>query len=155
MIEHTARGALDFGVLRDAIERRDPDALNGFYSDDAELRVVNAALPEGPAFELKGSSQIERYLRAVCDQEMTCLLEAEPVLGEGSVEFCEVCSYPDGTAISIRTTLEVSGGLIVRQTDAVERARRDFGSDGRARGRIGTARFPEGLGERRREDESS
>ena len=122
MIEEQTTGGLDFGALREAIEARDAVALAGFYSEDAELRVVHAALPEGPAFELKGRAKIRRYLRSVCDQEMSCLLEEGVVIGEGSIEFEEICEYADGSAISVSTTLEVSEGLIVRQTDVVERA---------------------------------
>jgi hypothetical protein len=100
---------LDFGALRGAIERRDPDALLGFYADDAELRVENAALPDGEAFELRGRAQIERYLRAVCHQEMACAVSGEAVFGERSVAFVEACRYGDGSAISVETVLEVAG----------------------------------------------
>ena len=58
MIEEM-KGRLDFGALRDAIERKDPEALLGFYSEDAELRIVHEALPEGRPFELKGKAQKE------------------------------------------------------------------------------------------------
>ena len=130
--EETTPWGLDFGVLRDAIEGRDPEAMVGFYSEDAELRIVHAALPEGPAFELKGRSQIERYLRAVCDQDMSCSVDGAVVLGEGSIEFVERCAYPRETTILVRTTLELAGDLIMRQTDVVELAggdeRRDDGS---------------------------
>jgi hypothetical protein len=123
MIEESTEGGLDFLVLRDAIEGIDPEALIGFYSEDAELRIVNAALPEGPAFELKGRSQMERYLMAVCDQQTGCCVEGEPDLDEGSVSFDQECEYPDGTRVWVRTTLEVAEGLIGRQTDVVERGR--------------------------------
>jgi ketosteroid isomerase-like protein len=113
---------LDFGALRSAIERRDPDALLGFYAEDAELRVENAAFPEGRAFELRGRGQIERYLRAVCDQEMACAVRGEALFGERSVAFIEACRYGDGSAISVETVLEVAGGLIVRQIDVVQHA---------------------------------
>jgi hypothetical protein len=124
MIEEETTGGLDFGILRIAIEGRDPDALLGFYAEDACLRIVNGDAPDGPVFELKGRWQIERYLRAVCDQQMTCLVEGEVVIGEGSIAFGEVCDYPDGTLISVRTTLEVAGGRILRQLDVVERSSR-------------------------------
>ena len=114
---------LDFGALRNAIEDNDPDLLLGFYAEDAELRIVNAALPDGVAFELKGRSQIERYLRAVCDQEMSCLLEGEVVSGEGRITFGQRCAYPDGTLIWVRTTLEIGEGKIRRQTDVAHSAR--------------------------------
>ena len=122
MIGEEAIAGFDFRALRGAMESADPDVLIGFYSEAAELRVVNAALPDGPTFELKGKAQIERYLRAVCDQQMSCLLEEEVVFGEGSVEFVEVCTYPEGTPILVRTTLELAGSLIMRQTDVVELA---------------------------------
>jgi hypothetical protein len=124
MIEET-RARLDFMAMRDAIERKDPEALLGFYSEDAELRIVHEALPEGRAFELKGKAQIERYLRAVCDQDVTCAVRGEAVFGERSVAFVEACSYPSGTPISITTTLEVNEGLISRQIDVVKGALRD------------------------------
>ena len=48
--ELSAEGGLDYGALRLAIEMRDPDLLLGFYSEAVELRVVNAAFPEGVGF---------------------------------------------------------------------------------------------------------
>jgi hypothetical protein len=120
--ELSAEGGLDFGALRLAIEKRDPDLLLGFYSEAAELRIVNAAFPGGVAFELRGRSQIERYLRAVCDQQMSCTVEGEIFFGEeGSIEFEEACEYPDGTGVVVRTKLEVQEGRITHQLDVVER----------------------------------
>lgn len=128
MIEGRAR-RLEFGALRDAIERGDAEGLTGFYAEDAELRVVHAALPEGQAFELEGRARIGRYLKAVCDQEITCSVENGAVVGEGSIEFFQTCEYPKGPPTSVWTTLEVSRGLIVRQTDVVERASSDDRGD--------------------------
>jgi hypothetical protein len=119
VIEEETAGRLNFLALRDAIERSDADALLGFYSDDAELRIVNGDAREGPAFELRGRAEIERYLHAVCDQGMTCAVEGEDV-EEGRISFSETCEYPDGTRILVRTTLELRGGRILRQLDVVE-----------------------------------
>jgi hypothetical protein len=121
LIEEETTEGLDFEALRSAIECGDPDALLGFYSQVAELRVVNANLPDGPAFELKGRPQIERYLQAVCQQRMSCLLEDEVVFGEGSITFTEECRYQEGTIIRVKTTLEIADGLIVAQADVVQR----------------------------------
>ena len=129
MLEDKTTVGFDFGALREAIERRDPNALLGFYAEDAQLRVENAALPGGPAFELKGKAHLERYLQAVCDQEMHRAVVGEPVFGEGSISFVEVCEYPRGVGISVSTTLEVATGLIGRQTDVVEYTRSD-GTEG-------------------------
>ena len=129
MIEEV-KGRLDFGALRDAIERKDPEALLGFYAEDAELRIVHEALPDGRAFELNGKAQIERYLKTVCDQEVSCAVRGEAVFGGRSIAFVETCSYPNGTPISISTTLEVEEGLISRQIDVVQRASPDEESQG-------------------------
>jgi hypothetical protein len=126
--EKTAR--LDFGAIREAIERKDPEALLGFYADDAQLRIVQEALPEGRAFELNGRAQIGRYLRAICDQDVACAVRGEAVYGEKSVAFVEACSYPNGRSISISTTLEVRAGLISRQIDVVRRAHQDERNEG-------------------------
>ena len=134
MIGEEAVAGFDFGVLRRALEGADPDALFVFYAEDAQLRVENADLPDGPAFELKGKGQIERYLRVVCDKEMSRMVEGGPVFGESSVSFVEVCEYPDGARISVSTTLEVVRGLIGRQTDVVERIRSDGTEGGERRG---------------------
>jgi hypothetical protein len=115
--EETSAGRLDFGALRCAIEGKDPELLLGFYAEDAELRIVNAALPDGLAFELRGKAEIERYLRAVCDQQMTCIIEGEIVFGEEGIAFVEICEYPEGTEISVETTLEIGEGKILRHTD--------------------------------------
>lgn len=121
MIERETAGRLDFPALREAIERKDPEALLGFYAEDAELRIENASLPDGKAFELRGRAQIERYLGAVCDQEVGRAVRGEAVYGERSVAFVETCRYSDGAPVFVTTTLEVEGGLIRRQIDVVER----------------------------------
>jgi hypothetical protein len=120
MTEEGTAGTLDFSALRKAIERRDPDTLLCFYAEDAGIRIEHASLSDGVAFELKGRAQIKRYLRAICDQQMTCAVVGEPFFGEGRVEFLEVCGYPDGASISVETTLELEGGRISHQLDVVE-----------------------------------
>jgi SnoaL-like domain len=120
MIEEEATGVLDFDALRHAIEGADPDALLGFYSEDAGLRIVHASLPDGAAFELKGRSQIERYLHAVCDQQVERHLEGEAVREGDRISFTEECEYPEGSRIRVKTILEIEEGLIQHQLDVVE-----------------------------------
>ncbi|MBA3422965.1 MAG: nuclear transport factor 2 family protein [Rubrobacteraceae bacterium] len=121
MIEEKTDETMNLEPLREAVERRDPDALIGFYADDAELRVLNAASPDSPGFELRGRAEIERYLRVVLDYKTSSHVEDE-VAGEQRVEFSEVCEYPDGTRIVVRTALELGEGGILRQLDVVERS---------------------------------
>ena len=127
--ERSTDKGLDFGALRAAMEACDPEALVGFYAEDAELRVVHASLPDVPAFWLKGRERIWRYLRAVCDQPMTCSVQGGFLLGEGRIEFVGFLSYPSGVPISVATALTVKGGLIATQTDVVRRAEPKEGSE--------------------------
>jgi hypothetical protein len=120
MIHKETSGRLDFAALREAIEHKDPDALLAFYAQDAELLVANAAFPDSKAFELRGKAQIERYLRAVCDQEVGRAVRGEAVYGHRSIAFVEASRYAEGAPIYVHTTLEVEGGLIVRQVDEVK-----------------------------------
>jgi hypothetical protein len=114
LIEEETAGRLDFEALRYAIEERDPDLLLGFYSDDAELRIVISGAPESPAFQLRGRAEIARCLRAVFGHRTPGSVEGE-VVGEARISFSEVYEYPDGTRIVVNTTLELSEGRISRQ----------------------------------------
>jgi hypothetical protein len=122
VIEEDKAASLDFEALRYAIESADPDLLLAFYAEDAQLRVQNAALPEGGAFELKGRPQIGRYLEAICEQEVDCSVQSGALFDERSIVFVEALRYPDGGAVTVQTMLEVAGGLIVRQLDSVRSA---------------------------------
>jgi hypothetical protein len=113
---------LDFETLRLGIERCDPDLVLGYYSEDAHLSIVNAGTPQGTPFELRGKAEIAKHLRAVFGQEASHRVEREEVVGEGDeVRFQEACEYPDGGRVVVETTLEVRGGMIVRQVDVVTR----------------------------------
>ena len=110
---------LDFEALRSGIERCDSDLLIGFYAEEAQLSIVNAATPQADPFELRGKAEITKHLRAVFGQEASHRVEREEVLGEEQVEFREVCEYPDGSRVVVETALKVRGGKIVRQVDVV------------------------------------
>ena len=119
MTQREAETGPDFEVFRRGIERSDPDLMLGFYSEDAQLRIVNA---QAPPFELRGKAEIAKHLRAVFGQEASHRVEREEVVGEeDEVRFREECAYPDGGRVVVETTLEVSRGKIVRQVDVVAR----------------------------------
>ena len=111
MTERKADRGLDFEALRHAIERCDPDLILGFYSDKANLSIVNAIAQRSYPFELCGKAEINKHLRAVFGQETSHRVERE-VVGEERVTFREVCEYPDGSRIVVETTLEVRGGTV-------------------------------------------
>ncbi len=109
-------GALDFEVLRRAIEGRDADTLLGLYAHDAEVITVNRNTTPSSPNVLHGKEEIGPYLRDVCAREMTHRVENE-VTGEGRIAFQEACEYPDGVRVLGAQTLEVRDGKIVRQVN--------------------------------------
>ena len=118
MTQRKAHRGLDFEALRHAIERCDPDLILGFYSEEANLSIVNADVPQASAFELSGKAEIAKHLRAAFGQETSHRVEGE-VLGDDRVTFREACEYPDGGRVLVQTTLEVRDGKILRQEDVV------------------------------------
>ena len=118
MTQRKADRGLDFGALRHAIERCDPDLILGFYSEGANLSIVNAQAQRSSPFELCGKSEIAKHLRAVFGQQASHRVEGE-VVGEDRVTFREACKYPDGGRVLVETTLEVRDGKILRQKDVV------------------------------------
>jgi hypothetical protein len=109
-------GALDFEVLRQAIEGRDAETLVGFYAEDAEVLTINRnSTPSSPQV-LRGKDEISEYLRDVSSREMTHKVENE-VVGEDRIAFQEACEYPDGVRVLGAETLELRDGKIVRQVN--------------------------------------
>jgi hypothetical protein len=109
---------LNFEALRNAIEQCDLNLLLGFYTEDAQLSIVNAGAQRSTPFELCGKDEIAKHLRAVYGQGASHRIEGE-VVGEDRVTFREACEYPDGIRVWVETTLEVHDGKIVRQADVV------------------------------------
>ena len=115
MSERGITGGLDFGALRRAIERGDPDSMLEFYADDAGVRVVDGG---AVSFELEGKAEVAKYLRAIHARPAIHRVENEVVV-EGRAHFEESCEYPDGARTVVATTLEVREGEISRQVDLV------------------------------------
>ena len=118
MAQRKAHGGLDFGALRHAIERCDPDLILGFYSEEANLSIVNSQAQRSSSFELCGKAEIAKHLRAAFGRETSHRVEEE-VVGEDRVMFREACEYPDGGLVLVETTMESHDGKIVRQVDVV------------------------------------
>ena len=118
MTQRKAHRGLDFEALRHAIERCDPDLILGFYSEEANLSIVDAQAQRSSPFELCGKAEIAKHLRAAFGQETSHRVEGE-VVGDDRVTFREACEYPDGGRVVVETTLEVLAGKIVHQVDVV------------------------------------
>ncbi len=122
MAQGEIANGLDFEALRHAIERCDPDLVLSFYTEDAQLSIVNAEDQRSSPFELRGKVEIGKHLRAVCGQKASHRIEREDAVDADRVTFREACEYPDGIRVWVETTLEVQDGKIVRQVDVVETA---------------------------------
>jgi SnoaL-like domain len=120
---------LDLVALRRAIELRDLDTMLGFYAEDAQVRVLNGAIPQSPPFELRGKAEIAGYLRALCEEDTTRRV-GNGVANEKRIAFSETCEYPNETGIVVHTTLELSEGKIVGQVDVVVREAREEVGEG-------------------------
>jgi hypothetical protein len=110
---------LDFGALRLGIERCDPDIMLDFYAEDARLSIVNAGASQASPFELYGKAEIAKHLRATFGQKCLHRVEGEDFVGDDRVTFWEACEYPEGSRVSVETTLEDNDSKIVRQVDVV------------------------------------
>ena len=108
-------GRLDFGALRHAIERSDPDSIVKFYADDAGVRVLDGDVV---SFEVEGKAEVAKYLRAVHARPAIHRVENEE-MAEGRILFEESCEYPDGARTVVETSLEIRDGKISRQVDEV------------------------------------
>ena len=119
MTQRNSARRLDFGALRHAIERSDPDLMLRFYAEDARLSIVNVHTPDASPFELRGKEEIARHLRAAFGKEASHRVERDAAVGEDRVTFREACEYSDGGRVVVETTLEVRDGKVVRQVDVV------------------------------------
>ena len=130
MNKRRVTGRLDFGALRQAIERGDPDSMLEFYADDAGVRVLDGDVV---SFEVKGKAEVAKYLRAVHARPAIHRIRNE-VLAEERILFEESCEYPDGTRTEVATRLEVREGEISRQVDVVVGRDSPTGRKGREAG---------------------
>ena len=115
MGERRITGRLDFGALRRAIERGDPDSMIEFYADAAGVRVLDG---DAVSFKVEGKAEVAKYLRTVHARPAIHRVENE-VLAEERILFEESCVYPDGASTVIETRLEVRDGEISSQVDVV------------------------------------
>ena len=119
MTQRKAHRGLDFEALRHAIERCDPDLILGFYSEEANLSIVDAQAQRSSPFELRGKGEIAKHLRAAFGHGASHRVERDAAVGEDRVTFREACEYSDGAWVWVETTLEVLDGKIVHQVDVV------------------------------------
>lgn len=101
--------------IKKAIEARDGKMLAGFYSDDAELRVIDHNNPPSRPREITGRAAIGEFWDDICSRAMTHRVDI--TIAEGNrLAFMQACTYPDGARVYCMAMLELKEGLIARQT---------------------------------------
>lgn len=103
-------------TLHSAIESCDVERMLNLYADNAELRVIDRNHPPSQPLEIHGKQAIGSYLRDIYGREMTHRVLGE-VVGRNGLSFSEDCEYPDGTHVFGSFTVELEGGMIVRETE--------------------------------------
>ncbi|KAA0683799.1 nuclear transport factor 2 family protein [Azospirillum brasilense] len=109
----SAAKTIDFSDLKRAIECSDADTLVQFYTDDAEMIIVDRNRPPSAPMTLLGKEEITAFWRDVCSRNMTHRVGRE-VIGVDRAAFVEECAYPDGCHVMSAMTLELRDGRIAR-----------------------------------------
>ena len=110
----TTTTSFDLGLLKQAIEERDASTQLAMYAQDAEVTLIDKlATPSSPRV-LHGRAEIESWLADVCGRDMTHRVQ-QTVRDADGAAFIEACRYPDGTAVTCATVLELSAGRVARQ----------------------------------------
>jgi ketosteroid isomerase-like protein len=107
--------SFDGEALRRGIEERDAATLLGLYAEDAELEVVDHNDPPGHPKVIRGRAAIGEYFADVCGRDMTHKVR-RLVVGDTSAAFQQDCQYPSGARVRCIAVLDLSGGLITRQS---------------------------------------
>jgi hypothetical protein len=105
----------DLDALHRAHEERNALILASLYTEDAEIRVVDATRPPKSPLVISGEAQILEFWVDVCGRDMTHRVENE-VVGRDRVAFNVACSYPDGTNVLSSQICELRDGKIERET---------------------------------------
>jgi hypothetical protein len=110
-----ATTSFDLAQLRRAIEERDSQTQVGMYADDATITVADRITQPGSPRVLHGRDEIAGWIQDVSSRDMTHAVQ-HSVQDQTGAAFTEACRYPDGTNVLCATVLELSDGLIARQT---------------------------------------
>jgi len=100
-------------ALRHALEASDAAALAGFYTEDAEMVIVDANTTPSHPMRLTGNLAISAFWRDVCSREMTHKISHE-LIGTDRASLIEECAYPDGCHVMAAVSLDLRDGRIAR-----------------------------------------
>jgi len=104
-------------ALREALERRDINAVRDLYADDAVAVTYSERNRPSSAEELRGRHAIEEMWREVERRNLTEEV-LEEVVGENRFALTLQCTYPSGEKVIGTYICEVRDGKVVRQKGA-------------------------------------
>ena len=114
----TTTDELDLGALRQAIERRDAEAVCAMFAPDAELISIDVEHPPSNPRRARGIEEIRNALTDVYARDMTHKV-TQAIGGPGAASYAVACRYPDGTRVMSNAMLDVREGQIVRMQEVV------------------------------------
>jgi ketosteroid isomerase-like protein len=101
--------------IQNAIESCDIDGLSHFYTEDAEIKIVDRDHPPSSPRTISGRSAIQDYFRDICSRDMIHHIDKE-VLDGNNLAFTESCQYKDGTRVLANSVCELKDGRIAKET---------------------------------------
>jgi hypothetical protein len=107
--------SFDLGQLTRAIEECDTQTQVAMYADDATVTIADRVTQPGSPRALHGRDEIASWIQDISARDMTHAVQ-HTVQDETGAAFTEACRYADGTNVLCATVLELSGGLIARQS---------------------------------------
>ena len=110
-----ATASFDLAALRHAVEGRDAGGQLEMYAPTATVTIADRITQPSAPRVLHGREEIRTWLEDVCARDMSHAVR-HAVQDDHGAAFYEACSYPDGTAVLCATVLELTDGLIMRQT---------------------------------------
>jgi hypothetical protein len=115
MMNQSSGSNVDLATLRRAIEQGEEVTLVGFYTDDAEMSIVDNTRPPSNPTTLTGKSAIAGYYHDLCGRAMTHSVE-EALASDGGLAFTERCRYANGAQVFSANLLSLRDGKIQHHT---------------------------------------
>jgi hypothetical protein len=97
--------------LREAVERRDGDAIAALLAEDVEVVQYDKRNPPSSPRTLRGRVEVEPFLQDVYSRELTHDIGDE-VVGNRRFSYNEYCRYPDGNRVIASWSIDAPDGLI-------------------------------------------
>lgn len=107
---------IDRATLARAVEGNDAALWKSFYSEDAEVAIIDQDHPPSQPLLVKGSAAIGAMFDDVCGRALTHRLD-DAVLSDDRLAFSETCTYPDGIRVRMAAMAELENGRIRRQVN--------------------------------------